>query len=393
MLLVLAFLLGCPGTPDETGEAQPPVETGSEDTGTPSSWVALGWPTRGMHPMDASYELLCLRPPSAGFEAQLLERALLPSLVTQDLALAYRPQIEGSASGESDFWTHAPALLGEDAPSEGLGLTGLSVRGQASLAAGADRFQVHALPVVPTQGSGDQAPFPLFELELSQGGDALLASTVAVVPSSWDRGCQLCHGDDPGSAILAAHDAAHGSSLAKTTPVRCGACHAQPDLGWEGDGQADVLARSMHGAHAERMQQLEGELETGCLACHPGPDTPFYRGNHSVRGVTCTDCHGSIDSLAAPERSPWQDLPRCDDCHATPSNEYQQEAVSFMDSVGHGGLRCPACHHAPHGLWASELDQDNAQNIELQGYDGVVSTCKVCHEPNPGGLFPHVGPG
>ncbi len=384
---VLALLLvGCPSPSEDSGpDSAPPDDT--SETGTPEDpgWVVLAWPTRGMSPMDPSYAELCLWPPGVSLEAQVLQRDLLPGPV-QAGSLRWAPQVSSEVSGSSDFWDHAASLLGDEAPAQGTGLTGLALEGQSDLEDGA--FAASMLPVVPAQGSGSTGPFPLFELEVFDGEGTAMTTGLVVAPSSTDRGCRLCHDSD--AAILQAHVEAHDVELDRSAPVRCGVCHAQPSFDWEGDGEATALAPAMHTAHADRMVELDGQLESSCLACHPGPDTPFYRGTHSYRDTSCVDCHGDMTALGSPERTPWVDLPRCEDCHETFGSEYQQPGVSFNDSVGHGELRCPVCHHAPHGLYGSTIDADNAQNVELQGYAGVVSTCRVCHDPNPGGLFPHV---
>jgi hypothetical protein len=385
----LALLLtGCPKPAEETGEpaeTAPPEDSAPPDTSIEPSHVVLAWPARAMNTMDPSYATASLRPPGVTLRAQVLERGLQPRLVDGSLPLAYRAQDSAQVSGATDFWEHAPDLLGEQAPAEGLGLSGLGLEGALSFADGL--YEATSVPVVPPQGAGD-ACFPLFDLSFGDG-DSVSIPGLVVAPSSWDLGCDRCHGADWSADILARHDANVGTSLVAAAPVRCGACHAQPDLGWEGGG-ASVLAAAMHGAHADRLSPLESQLEPACLACHPGPDTPFLRGNHAERDISCTDCHGDMVALTAPDRVPWQDLPRCEQCHQTTGSEYQQAGVSFGDSVGHGGLRCPVCHHAPHALYASELPADNAQNLVLQGYAGVVSTCRVCHDPNPGGIFPHV---
>jgi hypothetical protein len=379
----LALLLaGCPAPDGETG---PPIQV---DTAEDPGLVVLAWPARAMNPMDPSYATASLRPPGVTLRAQVLERGLLPTLVDHDgYLVSYQPVDPAQVTGATDFWEHALALLGEQAPASGVGLAGLAIEGTFQFSRGL--YEAQGIPVVPAEGLGE-ACFPLFELQVIGEGGFSRAQGLVVAPSSSDLGCRLCHGDQWQGDVLAKHDERHESTLSGEASVRCGECHAQPELGWAGDSEAAALATAMHGAHSSRMEQLQGSPEPACLACHPGPDTPFYRGNHTERDTGCEDCHGSMEALASPERVPWQDLPRCDDCHQTPGIEYQQPGVSFGESVGHGGLRCPVCHHAPHALYRSELEADNAQNLELQGYAGVVSTCRVCHEPNPGGLFPHV---
>lgn len=387
--LTLILLLGCPPGPAE--ETAPPGDSADSDQPTAPAYAILAWPNRAMNPMDPSYATASLRPPGVSIQAQVVARGAEPTLPQTGLTLRYAAQDSTAVAGATDFWEHAPVLLGDTAPAQGQGLTGLGLDGQLELVGG--NYRAASIPVVPTTGTGHEGPFPLFDLMLVDSEDQPLADGLVVAPSSWDLGCTLCHGEDYALDVLVQHDARHETTHVDETPVRCGSCHAQPELGWPGNGEAPVLAAALHHAHAERVDELEGKLTITCLACHPGPDTPFYRGSHTRRDTTCTDCHGTMAELVAEGRNPWRDLPRCSDCHQNPGIDYEQAGVAYRDSVGHGGLRCPACHHAPHGLYGSELDADNAQNIELQGYAGVISTCRVCHDPIPSVQFPHMWDG
>lgn len=67
-----------------------------------------------------------------------------------------------------------------------------------------------------------------------KSGGTTLAQTRAIVPTSNEINCAKCHAAaDPFGDILLKHDAAHGTSLATSTPVLCanGACHTSPVLG------------------------------------------------------------------------------------------------------------------------------------------------------------------
>jgi hypothetical protein len=63
--------------------------------------------------------------------------------------------------------------------------------------------------------------------------------------------------------------------------------------------------------------------------------------------------------------------------------------------VGHGGLRCEACHGPTHAEYPSSEANDNLQSERLQGHRGVLAECSACHAtvPNtqdggPHGLHP-----
>ena len=55
----------------------------------------------------------------------------------------------------------------------------------------------------------------------------------------------------------------------------------------------------------------------------------------------------------------------------------------YRFSKGHGGMQCEACHGATHAEYPSSHVNDNLQSIALQGYEGTVRECKVCHATLP----------
>ena len=58
-------------------------------------------------------------------------------------------------------------------------------------------------------------------------------------------------------------------------------------------------------------------------------------------------------------------------------------------STGHGGVFCEGCHGSTHSIWpvktpnnapAGSLSNDNIAAIQLQGHDGKLQECDVCHQ-------------
>lgn len=397
---LLVLLTACPpAKPTDTATPDSPA-----DTGTPSpdpdpdgpvfatTHAVLTWATAATNPQDASYGTLALRPPYASLEACVVAIGEPPRIVT-DATLTYSIPGNSTSLGKTDFWDHAPALLGEAAPPPDVGLTGLGLEGSFSLVADPfsehDRYAAPGVPLTPWGDDGTLDPFPLVQVQ-AMVDDAVVAGTAAVLGVSTEVSCSLCHDDgtgDTGSQVLALHDAREGTTLTGASPVLCGACHAQPGVGFTGDGTSPPLSTALHRAHADQLSAVP--VDPPCYACHPGPETAMFRGTHATRGITCTDCHGSMADLAGADREPWVDLPRCDACHGAIGSEYQQEGRSYGDSQGHGGLRCPVCHGTPHAEARSTLEDDNVQNEGLQGYAGVLSACRTCHDPYPATTFPH----
>ncbi|HTP06980.1 MAG TPA: hypothetical protein VMP08_01925 [Anaerolineae bacterium] len=59
-------------------------------------------------------------------------------------------------------------------------------------------------------------------------------------------------------------------------------------------------------------------------------------------------------------------------------------------SAGHGGLYCEACHDSTHALAPSTLpNKDGLKFFQLQGHNGPIDACNVCHASLPTGPGPH----
>ena len=106
----------------------------------------------------------------------------------------------------------------------------------------------------------------------------------------------------------------------------------------------------------------------------------------SSRGMTCTDCHGSMEQVAQ-NPTPWLKEPRCDNCHKDP--RYAQDQALYRMSTGHGGVRCAGCHDSPHAIAQSSQPNDAIKFIAWQGHAGTLYTCTVCHATDPTGPGPH----
>jgi hypothetical protein len=154
-----------------------------------------------------------------------------------------------------------------------------------------------------------------------------------------------------------------------------------------------------------------------CYKCHPGNRTNCLRSVMAGAGVGCQNCHGDLLAVGGQfrlangkVRDPWSDVPKCQSCHtgdfvknpggvlprmvafnpadpaATPieaptSRFAENPGKLYRNSTGHGGMACSACHGSPHAEWpaANPLANDTIAPKQLQGHDGVISECSVCH--------------
>ena len=103
-------------------------------------------------------------------------------------------------------------------------------------------------------------------------------------------------------------------------------------------------------------------------------------------GMTCVSCHGSMATVAS-NPNPWLKEPRCDACHN--SGSYNQDQALYRLSKEHGGLYCEACHDSTHAIAPSRESNDAIKFNQLQGKNGPIDECSVCHTLIPAGGGPH----
>jgi len=365
---------------------------------TSGELVVFGYNDLGMHCMNMDFSEFMILPPFNTLHALVVDRSgARPRIVQEGVEISYRIPSKTTSVDKTNFWDYAQHLFGLDAPlPPDMGLTGNGLTGvMTSLAAaGRSDWSATGIPITPLADDMTKAPLALGLITVSRDGTDVV-QTQAVLPISWELSCNLCH-NTPGMSvaqdILAAHDRLHGTSIsfASAKPVACGACHPQPELGFKGDMGMASLSSSMHSAHAKRMWRVEGQLENGCYACHPGGQTQCLRDVHRAIGMICTDCHGSMEAVGSPARMPWQDEPRCGDCHQRDGFAFEQPGTLFRDSKGHYGVHCSACHGSPHAITPTVGQEDNVQAVALQGRTGPISKCEVCHsDSTAGAVFDH----
>ncbi len=357
--------------------------------------IILAYNDLGMHCMNQDFSEFMILPPYNVLHATVIGRGgEHPRLLTSGATVSYAVENNTHSADKTNFWQHARALLNVDLqPDVGLAGNGLS---GAMVPSGSGRpdWVAAGIPVTPIDDSGQLNPYPLARISVTVNGQQE-ASTEAVVPVSWEIGCDLCHNTPEISTatdILRKHDQLHpqvNPPLEQRKPVSCGQCHAQAPLNAAGQPGVPSLSRAMHGSHASRMAPVAGQLGTACYACHPGRQTQCLRDVHFSKGMTCTDCHTSMAAVADAGRRPWVDEPRCGSCHHVAGHLFEQAGTLYRDSIGHNGVPCEVCHGSPHAITPTVVAADNVQAIAAQGHAGTIDTCLVCHTSRPDEGFNH----
>lgn len=434
-------------------EASAPFRFSSQPVDIPpfdaekDEYVLLAWNDLGMHCISDNDRWFAILPPANTLEAQLVKRGSTPEMISKGVRITYRvePGFE-TPSSDLDFWNHAERVYGVRLKKD-VGLTGNGLEGTMVYDPKRKSFVTEKVPVTPYRAFGADKvynPYPLFTLEaLDEKTGALLVQTKVVAPASTEMGCRNCHGgewrwkgvsgvsDETARNILRVHDRSSRTHLledAESGRSRlCQGCHADPALGTEGSEAVLNFSASMHGWHAVYMSDMKADA---CALCHPASlmgNTRCGRDIHAKVGITCVDCHGTLEDHAlsllvgqkkkpkarelmthiAPRgkigkdeirpRTPWIMEPDCLSCHkdftkpaSNPSafNQWAERAEDLYRNRTDesGAIRCAACHGATHALYPAEnplgQDRDNIQPIQYSGTPypiGSNHSCAVCH--------------
>lgn len=354
--------------------------------GDSPQYVVLSWNDLGMHCANKDFSSLAVLPPYNNLVCQVIKKGdanNLPQVITDGIKVTYEIPGNTTSSNKTNFWQYANALFGVTLQ-DNIGLTGKGLNGNMDVQAGF--FNAIGIPITPYTDA-DLVNEDPFQLALVKATDLLgnvLATSTPVIPVSNEINCVSsgCHSSE--QSILNSHEN-EGGFNPNQKPILCAKCHASNALGTTGQGEAPIFSLAIHGRHAN--------ITSDCYKCHPGPKTKCFRDVMFLAGKVCTDCHGSMSNIAntiSQGRRPWLDEPTCgmSGCHN--SDHDVNKGLLYRQSKGHGGVFCSGCHGEPHAIVPTrEGTRDNAQNIALQGYQGVLRDCKVCHTVVPSSPGPH----
>lgn len=351
--------------------------------------VVIAYNDLGMHCMNEDFSEICILPPANTLRATVIDRSESdPNIVTEGVTLEYSIPGNTVSQTKTNFWTYAQALFGVALPPD-IGLTGKGLTGTMSVTADRD-WIAQFIPVTPLTDTMINDPYQLAQVVLKRQG-VIQDVTQNVIPVSWEIRCDKCHRPSKGMSvamdILVKHDRLHGTNLVNQKPVLCASCHADPALGAPGVQGVKTMSAAMHGAHAKRF--FPSTTRNPCYNCHPGNQAQCLRDVHLSAGLSCITCHGTMRTLGNPARVPWADEPKCGSCHHVSGHQYEQPGKLYRDSVGHSGVKCIVCHNSPHAITPTVTARDNLQSIRLQGHEGPIDTCTVCHRQQPTEPFFH----
>ncbi len=364
---------------------------------TYGEYSVFAWNDLGMHCLSPSYDQIVILPPYNTLVAQVVKRGSPPQLVTAGITVEYSVENNTRSVGKrsyGQFWTYSMELFGTlfglsgDLP-DNVGLKGKKlVDGMDLTTVGtSDVFMAEGIPVVPVDDSNTWNPYQVAVITVKDGSGTVIATTKTTIPTSDEINCLRCH--DSFADIIDEHE----SGIGATRPVLCARCHGSPAIGTSGPGSSGkYLSQAIHGRHAGEGAQ--------CYDCHPGATTKCNRSTrHTTANGNCTQCHGSLSTVASSigsGRTPWEEEPKCVACHTgvpgVDTTGPVPPADLYRNSFGHGGMSCAACHGSPHAMIptnkvGSFTDWESYQAQQYQGYSGIVKSmgsCGVCHPTSRG---------
>ncbi len=360
----------------------------NESSAAGGEYKVLAWNDLGMHCYNQDFSDLAVLPPYNTLWVQVVKIGNPPTLVTSGITVEYSYPDNTYSVGKTNFWDYDQSLFGVDLPPN-VGLTGKGLSGEMDL--DGDHFIAEGIPLTEFSDSAPtvRQPYQLATVKVKDTTTgAILTSTQVVTPVSSEMRCDRCH-SDTGTAkpdkltgkietnILQLHDEKENTNLMANRPILCANCHGSNALGMAGDPSLKNLSNAMHSRH----KSVTPDTLEGCYNCHPGPQTKCLRDVMSTEeNMTCVSCHGGMEKVSQ-NPNPWLNEPRCDTCHN--SGQFDQNHPLFRFSTEHGGLYCEACHDSTHAIAPSREANDALKFIALQGKNGPLEECSVCHTNSP----------
>jgi hypothetical protein len=406
-----------PGSAGNAIPSFPPLDqsipAGIVPSSKSSQYTIFTWNNLGMHCYMFDYSRFLVLPPYNTFWAQVVAKGSENPQIISSIQLKYSIPSVTQPENHTNFWQFAKQYGFDLQP--GVGLTGKKTSG--TMDAKSDHYIAEGVPAIDYSDDGNWDPYPFYKVQAVDTGGNILAESFNVSPVSSEMRCDLCHGgatvQELEDNILKSHDKNNGTQLydqaASGKLVMCSACHADPALGvTKSNGSQFSLSAAMHTFHSDKGTSQSNLPQNFCQSCHPGEKTQCLRDAMFEKGITCTDCHGSMSEVGASTRTAWVNLPKCSSCHGQNLGKSQtrqidspntkltaSESELYRNSKAHGGtgIYCAACHGSPHAIYPTVTNRDNQYSIYLQGSAGVIRDCTVCHGEAQDEGFWHFGEG
>jgi hypothetical protein len=128
--------------------------------------------------------------------------------------------------------------------------------------------------------------------------------------------------------------------------------------------------------------------EPGCQSCHTGDAVNNLTADHTdivaEDGIRLLQAY--VKEKHPDDQSQVAAIIEAPDSRFAENQTLAGSPMLYRLSQGHGGVKCENCHGSTHAIWpvtpreGPYVANDNLAAIQLQGHDGKIQECDVCHE-------------
>lgn len=186
-----------------------------------------------------------------------------------------------------------------------------------------------------------------------------------------EQTCYQCH---PGKSTKCLRGAMFQGGMV------CQDCHG--DMEQVGnDFTADFASTPFPGG-ADLSKRVSWANEPGCQSCHTGDAS-----NNLATSYPNIVAPDGIRLLQAYQTTTHPvDGTKVATVIKAPASRFAENQDLYRLSQGHGGVKCEGCHGSTHAIWPVTpregpfVANDNLAATQLQGHDGKIQECDVCHQ-------------
>ena len=165
----------------------------------------------------------------------------------------------------------------------------------------------------------------------------------------------------------------------------CQDCHG--DMEQVGNDFTADFATNPFPAGADLSKRVSWANEPKCQSCHTGDAVTNLTGDHP--DLTAPDGIRLLQAYQTAEHP--VDGTKVAEVIQAPDSRFAENQGLYRLSQGHGGVKCEGCHGSTHAIWpvtpreGPMVANDNLAALQLQGHDGKIQECDVCHQRDTDG--------
>jgi PKD repeat protein len=164
----------------------------------------------------------------------------------------------------------------------------------------------------------------------------------------------------------------------------CQDCHG--NMKEVGNDFTEKFATNPYPAGADLTKRVSWANEPACQSCHTGDAVTNKTGSYpSLKAPDGIRLLQAYTSKTHTDGTPVAEVIK------SPTSRFAENRSLYRLSQGHGGVKCEGCHGSTHAEWPVTpregpfVANDNLAARQLQGHDGKIQECDVCHQRDADG--------